>query len=145
MSENPLSNIVWEDKLTWFKSSSQYRTLDIIDGEPMEFEWNIFPGFTTLQLVQEVQKLTNKMSEPEQFQGRIIFMSMYNDIILGIKDNEKECIANSTFVSLFAKKISSRTLVIPRTWIRNKAVFYLQRKTTSRLGQSRRADDDQIQ
>ena len=26
MSENPLSNIVWEDKLTWFKSSSQYRT-----------------------------------------------------------------------------------------------------------------------
>ena len=24
MSENPLSNIVWEDKLTWFKSSSQY-------------------------------------------------------------------------------------------------------------------------
>ena len=26
MSENPLSNVVWEDKLTWFKSSSQYRT-----------------------------------------------------------------------------------------------------------------------
>ena len=41
LSENPLSNIVWEDKLTWFKSSSQYRTLDTIDGEPMEFEWNI--------------------------------------------------------------------------------------------------------
>ena len=42
MSENPLSNIVWEDKLTWFKSSSQYRTLGRIDGEPIEFEWNIF-------------------------------------------------------------------------------------------------------
>ena len=47
----------------------------------MEFEWNIFPGFTTLQLVQEVQKLMNKMGEPEQFQGRIIFMSMFNEII----------------------------------------------------------------
>ena len=23
ISENPLSNIIWEDKLTWFKSSSQ--------------------------------------------------------------------------------------------------------------------------
>ena len=45
MSQNPQSNIVWEDKLTWFKSSSQYRTLDTIDGEPMEFEWNIFPGY----------------------------------------------------------------------------------------------------
>ena len=41
MNENPDSNTVWEDKLTWFKSSSQYRALDTIDGESMEFEWNI--------------------------------------------------------------------------------------------------------
>ena len=27
------------------------------DGEPMEFEWNIFPRFNTLQLSQEVQEL----------------------------------------------------------------------------------------
>ena len=47
----------------------------------MEFEWNIFPGFTTLQLIQEVQQFMNKMSDPDQFQGRIIFMSMFNDII----------------------------------------------------------------
>ena len=44
MSENPQSNTVWEDKLTWFKSPSQYRALDTIDGEPMELEWNIFSG-----------------------------------------------------------------------------------------------------
>ena len=55
MNENPQSNTVWEDKLTWFKSSPQYRTLDTNDGEPMEFEWNIFPGFTTLQLCNKVQ------------------------------------------------------------------------------------------
>ena len=81
MNQNPTSNTVWEQQLDWFKDSSQYRTLDTIDGEPMEFEWNIFPGFTTMQLVQEVQKFTNKMSDPDQFQGRIIFMSMFNDII----------------------------------------------------------------
>ena len=46
----------------------------------------------------------SKMGEPELFQGRIIFMSMFNDIIWRIKDNETECIANSTFVSLFAKR-----------------------------------------
>ena len=28
MSQNPQSNTVWEDKLTWFKSSSQYRVWD---------------------------------------------------------------------------------------------------------------------
>ena len=51
MHQNPQSNTVWEDKLTWFKSSSQYRALDAIEGEPMEFEWNIFPQITTLQLI----------------------------------------------------------------------------------------------
>ena len=50
MNENPKSNIAWEERLKWFKSSQEYRTLDRIDGEPIEFEWNIFPGFTTLQL-----------------------------------------------------------------------------------------------
>ena len=44
MSENPQSNTVWEDKLTWFKSSPQYRTLDTIDGEPWKssgiFSWD---------------------------------------------------------------------------------------------------------
>ena len=65
-----------------FKSSSQYRVLDTIDGEPMEFEWNIFPGFTTLQLCNKVQEFMSKMSDkPEDFKGRIIFMSMFNDII----------------------------------------------------------------
>ena len=87
-----------------FKDSSQYRTLDTIDGKPMEFEWNIFSGFTTLQLVDEVQKFMNKMSEPEQFQGRIIFMSMFNDILWGSEDNERECNANADLVSIFAKR-----------------------------------------
>ena len=54
MNQNPESNSAWEEKLTWFKSSSQHRTLDTIDGEPMEFKWNIFPGFTTLQLCNKV-------------------------------------------------------------------------------------------
>ena len=46
----------------------------------------------------------NKMSDPEQFQGRIIFMSMFNDIIWRVKDNEKECMANSTHLCLYLQK-----------------------------------------
>ena len=42
LNQNPTSNTVWERQLGWFKDSSQYRTLDTIDGEPMEFERNIF-------------------------------------------------------------------------------------------------------
>ena len=108
MNENPQSNIAWEDKLTCFKSSSEYRALDKIDGEPMEFEWNIFPGFTTLQLCNNVHEFMSKMSEePEEFTGRINFMSMFNDISWRSKDNEKECESNARLVSLYAKRFGA--------------------------------------
>ena len=87
MNENPQSNTVWEDKLTWFKKCiSQYRALDTTDGEPMEFKWNIVTGFTTLQLCNKVQQFMSKMSDkPEDFTGRIIFMSMFYDISWDVK------------------------------------------------------------
>ena len=55
VNQNPASNTVWEEQLGWFKDSPRYRILNTIDGEPMEFEWNIFTGFTTLQLVDKVE------------------------------------------------------------------------------------------
>ena len=58
VNQNPTSNTVWEQQSDWFKDSSQDRTLDTNDGEPMEFEG----GFTILQLAQ---KFINKMGEPE--------------------------------------------------------------------------------
>ena len=59
----PTMKLCRENRLTWFKSSQEYRTLDRIDCEPMEFEWNIFPGFNTLQLSQEVQELLLRLNE----------------------------------------------------------------------------------
>ena len=82
--EKPQSNDAWEQRLGWFKSSPEYRNFDRIDGEPMDFEWNIFPGFNTLQLSDEVKSLLLRLGEtPENFTGRIIFMSMFNDISCG--------------------------------------------------------------
>ena len=46
-----------------------------------------------------------KMSEePEDFTGRIIFMSMFNDISWGSEDNERECNASADLVSFFARR-----------------------------------------
>ena len=71
----------------------------------MEFEWNIFPGFNTLQLSEEVKRLLLRLDEtPDNFTGRIIFMSMFNDISCGSKDHEQECLANAKLVSLYAKR-----------------------------------------
>ena len=103
--ENPQSNDALKERLGWFKSSLVYRNFDRIDGEPIEFEWNIFPGFNTLQLSEEVKRLLLRLDEtPENFTGRITFMSMFNDISSGSKDNEKECLANDKLVSLYAKR-----------------------------------------
>ena len=105
MNENPQSNIAW---LTWFKSLPEYRALDRIDGKPMEFEWNIFPGFTTLQLCNKVQELLLRLSvTPAKFTGRIIFMSMFNDMSWGSKDNKKECESSAQLVSLYAKRFGA--------------------------------------
>ena len=61
LNENPKSNIAWEERLKWFKNSPEYRALDRIDGEPMEFEWNIFPGFTTTGALHRSPRVTVKI------------------------------------------------------------------------------------
>ena len=92
---------------------------------PMEFEWNIFPGFTTLQLCHKVQELLSRWNEtPEDFTGRIIFMSMFNDISWGSKENMQECELSAQLRFYLCKKISTKEMVIPWTWIRKEVVFY---------------------
>ena len=95
----------WRKRIEWITTSQSYRDYDGIRGEPTEFEWNIFPGFDTLQLYGKVKYLLSRLGETqENFTGRILFMSMFNDISCGTKDNEKECVANAKVVSIYAKK-----------------------------------------
>ena len=104
--QNPESNDAWDDRLGWFKSSPEYRNFDRIDGEPTEFEWNIFPEFKTLQLSEKDKSLLYRLGEtPENFSGRILFMSMFNDISFGTRYNEQECLANARPVSLYARRL----------------------------------------
>ena len=129
MSENPQSRNAWEDRLTWFKSSPEYRALDKIDGEPMEFEWNIFPRFTTLQLVREVQELLSSLSvQPEHFTGRIIFVSMFNDMSWGSKEKYARMRIKRSTRFDFCNKTFTRKMVIPWTWIRKKWYYALECK-----------------
>ena len=105
IQQNPESNKAWEQILGWIKSSQSYRNFDRIDGEPTEFEWNIFPGFDTRQLCDKVKSSLSRLGEtPENFTGRILFMSMFNDISCGTRDDEEECLANARLVSLYARR-----------------------------------------
>ena len=103
--QHPNANESWKNRIEWITTSQSYRDYDGISGEPTEFEWNIFPGFDTLQLYGKVTDLLSRLGEtPENFTGRILFMSMFNDISCGTKDNERECLANAKVVSIYAKK-----------------------------------------
>ena len=103
--QHPQSNEAWKDRIGWIITDESYRDYDGINGEPTEFEWNIFQGFTTLQLCGQVTDLLSRSGEtPETFTGRILFMSMFNDISFSKKGNEEECLANAKVVSILAKK-----------------------------------------
>ena len=54
---HPESNEAWKKRIGWIITDKSYRDYDGINGEPTVFQWNIFPGFTTLQLCGKVTDL----------------------------------------------------------------------------------------
>ena len=103
--QHPESNEAWKNRVAGVRAERNYSDFEDVSGEPMELEWNIFPGYNTLQLSEEVKRLLLRFDEtPENFTGRILFMSMFNNISCGSKDNEKECLANAKLVSLYARR-----------------------------------------
>ena len=103
--QHPESNEAWKNRVAGVRSEKSYRDYDAINGESTELEWNIFPGFTTLQLCGKVNDLLSDLGEaPETFTGRILFMSMFNDISCDRKGNKDECLANAETVKVLARR-----------------------------------------
>ena len=92
------------------RAEKSYRDHDAINGESTEFEWNIFPGFTTLQLCDKISDLLSNLGQtPETFTGSILF---FNDISCDRKGNKDECLANAEVVKVLARRFGIGQLVI---------------------------------
>ena len=103
--QHPESNEAWKNRVPGIRSEKSYRDYDAINGESTEFEWNIFPGFTTLQHCDKIYDLLSDLGQtPATFTGRILFMSMFNDISCDRKDNKDECLRNAESVKVFARR-----------------------------------------
>ena len=99
------ANEKWWDKISEFQQSNEYAELQGTGGEPIEFEWNIFQGFTSIQILRQIQKDLNAgPRNPEQFQEIVLFVSMFNDIDWKKNGNSAECIWTSKHVSDYAKE-----------------------------------------
>ena len=93
--QHPDSNDAWKNRVAGVRAERSDRDYDDVSGESTEFEWNIFPGFTTLQLCDKISDLLSSMGQtPESFTGRILFMSMFNDTFCDRYDNKDECLRN---------------------------------------------------
>ena len=101
--QHPECNEAWKNRVAGVRAERSYRDYDAINGESTEFEWNIFPGFTTLQLCDNICDLLSSIGQtPESFTGRILFMSMFNDMFCDRYDNKDECSRNADIVKTFA-------------------------------------------
>ena len=88
--QHPESNEAWKKRIEWIITDKSYRDFDGIIGEPTEFEWNIFPGFTTLQLCGKVTDLLSRSGEaPETFTGRILLCLCSTTFLVTVKAMKK--------------------------------------------------------
>ena len=44
----------WNDQVSTLKMRPTFRELQGLDGEPIDFEWKIFPGATALDLLHKI-------------------------------------------------------------------------------------------
>ena len=80
MGDEPIAT--WKSKIKWYPENNHFKDMNRIDGIPTEFEWKIFPGIMTLGLIEKIQSLMRDFQcKREDFTAKIIFMSMYNDIV----------------------------------------------------------------
>ena len=103
--QHPEWNEAWKNRVAGVRAEKNYSDFDDVKGESAEFEWNIFPGFTTLQLCDKISDLLSSLGQsPEAFTGRILFMSMFNDISCEGKGNKEQCLNDADFVKTFARR-----------------------------------------
>ena len=103
MGDDPIES--WKRQIQWYSENNHFKEMNRIDGMPTEFECKIFLGLTTFGLLEQIQKLMEDFKcEPEHFKGRIIFMSMYNDIAWDETGNQEGCEHKSLTVADYARK-----------------------------------------
>ena len=99
-----------KSKFQWYSDNSYFSELNRIDGQLMELEWKIFPRFTAVGILNQIQLMMGESQrEPENFSGKIIIMSMCNGIIWDAKGNDELCVNDSRTINEFAEKDSSRS------------------------------------
>ena len=109
--QHPDSNEAWKNRIAGVKAEKSYRDYDGINGESIEFE------------------LSELGQTPETFTGRILFMSMFNDISCDRKGYKEECLANARVIKVVSRKfgVAQWSFVGPGSYIVHKELGIMSR------------------
>ena len=66
----PHSEVARVEQISWFTQIQSYKELDNFVGEPFVFEWMTFPGYTTMQLLQEIQVMMQEFVTQPKTSGK---------------------------------------------------------------------------
>ena len=122
--ENPQSNDAWDQRLGWLKSSQNYRNFDRIDGEPMEFEWNISKDSTRCSSV-DTREFHKKNHNHVDVQRHLLWNKRQRNRMSGKHKNR---------ISV-CEKVWQRTMVIYWSYFWEVVVLYQWRQSTRNMGQ----------
>ena len=90
----------WKKQIQLYSENDYFIELNRMDGQLVDS-----PGFTTVRILNEIQQMMGKLQcEPENCTGRIIFMSMFNDIVWDAKGNDEQCVNNSKTIKEYAER-----------------------------------------
>ena len=113
------ANEKWKSQIKEFQRSDEYTELSGIFWESIGFEWKNFQDSHRLRFSDKSRKIwkLNKRN-PEQLEGTILLVSMFNGIDWTLKGNSLDFISNSKQVSDYSK--STPCLHRPRKPTRRK-------------------------
>ena len=98
------SSVSRRQRITYFQILCYVLETWIRTQHQILFGKNSWVGSKIFTTIQNFGHNWRRADEIREIYFRIIFMSMFNDVIWGSADDERECIANATLVSVFAKR-----------------------------------------
>ena len=64
MGDNPVES--WKKQIQWNSGDNYFSELNRIEGQLMEFGWEIFPGFSTVGILNQIQQMMGELQcEPQ--------------------------------------------------------------------------------
>ena len=105
------------------------------------WERNIFQGFKSIEILKRIQKYwRTRQINPEQFQGRIILMSMFNDII-GQRWKLFWMYLQCKRSKWSRKEVPARTFVMSSSWKWRKVVWNVRLQARWEKGPASQSND----